>query len=108
MTRAERLALLGRLARLRADRASGRLAKVQVLIDEMERRADAMRDVPDAPFDSMAESVMRDRWERWRGQNLARINLHVARLNTVAQPQREAQARETARAAILEKLQKRR
>ena len=106
MTRDERLALLAKLAALKADRAAARLARVQALIDEMERRAAALRDVPDAPFVSLSESIMRDKWDRWRTQNLAKINTQVARLNVVAQPEREAHARETARAAVLAKLRK--
>lgn len=107
MKDAKRLALLRDLTRLRADRAASRLAQVQGLIDTLETRAAKLRDVPDAAFDSLSASLVQDKWERWRAQNLAQINTQVARLNIAAQPQREARARETAREAVLKKLEKR-
>lgn len=107
MKKADKLAMLRQLTRLRADRASSRLARVQGLIDTLEARATKLRDVPAAEFSSLSASVVQDRWERWRALNLAQINTQVARLNVAAQPQREARARETAREAVLKKLEKR-
>lgn len=107
MKEAEKLALLRQLTRLRADRASIRLAKVQGLIDTLEERAAKLRDVPDAPFESLSASIVQDRWERWRATNLAQINTQIARLNVAAQPQRETRAREMAREAVLKKLERR-
>ena len=107
MKQSEKLTLLRQLTRLRADRASSRLAKVQGLIDTLEARATKLRDVPDAAYNSLSASIVQDRWERWRALNLAQINTQIARLNVAAQPQREARAKETAREAVLKKLEKR-
>ena len=108
MTRAEQLILLQQLARLRADRAAARLARVQGLIDTLETRATALRDVPAADYNDLSEAVVRDRWDRWRAQNLAQLNTQIARLNIAAQPQREAQARETARLGVIKKISEKR
>lgn len=104
MKRAEQLALLRRLAALRADRAAARLARVQGLIDTLETRAAALRSAPVEPRTSISEAQVRDRWDRWRAQNLTVLNMQIARLNAAAQPQREALARETARGQVLGKL----
>lgn len=104
MTRAEQLALLRQLASLRADRAAARLARVQGLIDTLETRADALRSAPSEPGGAISEAQIRDRWDRWRTQNLTVLNGQIARLNGAAQPQREALAKETARGQVLRKL----
>lgn len=104
MTRAEHLALLGQLAKLRADRAAARLARVQGLIETLDSRADALRAAPSEPRLSISEAQVRDRWDRWRAQNLEVLNVQVARLNAAAQPQRETLAKETARQQVLTKL----
>ncbi|SDY44509.1 hypothetical protein SAMN05444004_101459 [Jannaschia faecimaris] len=108
MNRDAQLDLLRQLSRLRADRAAARLARIQGLLNTLEDKATALREEPDTPFTSVAESVVRDRWNRWRAVNLMQINTQVARLNIAAQPQREAQARDIARAAVLTKLRTKR
>lgn len=104
MKRAEQLILLQHLAKLRADRAAARLARVQGLIDTLEERASALRDAPDANFQDLSSATVQDRWDRWRAINLAQLNTQIARLNVAAQPQRETHARETARVGVLGKI----
>lgn len=104
MNRTGQLVLLQQLARLRADRAAARLARVQGLIDTLEARATALRDAPNADFGDLPGAVVQDRWDRWRALNLAQLNTQVARLNMAAQPQREIHARETARVGVLGKI----
>lgn len=107
MTKASQLSDLARLAGMQADRSAARLAKVQGLIDDLERQAEALRGAAPAAPESVAEAVMRDKWQRWREQQLAMFNHQIARLQVVAQPQREVHARDTARKAVLEKLRAR-
>ena len=100
----ERLADLEALARLRADRSAGQLEKFASAIDRLERKVQTLREtVPDAPED-VAEGIMRDRWHRWRRQQISTLNLQLARLQAAAQPLREAHARDLARKTVLEKL----
>lgn len=95
---------LAKLAELRADRSAARLAKIQGLIDTLEAKATALREArPEAPG-SIPEAVMRDRWNRWRAQQVAMLNTQIARLQVVAQPQRELHARDRARTMVLEKV----
>lgn len=92
------------LADLRADRSAARLAKIQGLIDALEAKATALRDArPEQPA-SIAEAVMRDRWNRWRAQQVTMFNTQIARLQVVAQPQRELHARDRARTMVLAKV----
>ncbi|WP_281824929.1 hypothetical protein [Jannaschia rubra] len=100
------LDMLGQLAGLRADRSAARLAKVQVLIDRLQGKLDALRDAAPGTPGSIAEAVMRDRWHRWRAGQIAELNLQIARLEGIAQPHREAHARDAARQAVLERLKK--
>lgn len=98
---------LRKLAELRADRSAARLAKIQGLIDTLEGKATALRDArPDAPA-SIPEAAMRDRWNRWRAQQVGVLNTQIARLQVVAQPQRELHARDRARTMVLEKVRDR-
>ncbi|WP_299818244.1 hypothetical protein [uncultured Jannaschia sp.] len=101
------LARLRRLADLRTDRSAARLARIQGLIDELEGRAGALRDARPEPPASIGEAQMQDRWNRWRREQVTMLNTQVARLNAVAQPQRETLARDRARAAVLGKLKDR-
>ncbi len=102
------LAVLCQLAGLTAEKSAARLARIQSLIDALEgKAADLRRAAPAAPV-SITEAVMRDRWHRWRTQQITLLNMQVARLQAVAQPQREVHARNTARNAVLEKLSKKR
>ncbi|MCK0168256.1 hypothetical protein MWU52_11885 [Jannaschia sp. S6380] len=107
MTR-DRLDELRDLATLRKDRSAARLAKYQGLIDGLEEKVRALRDArPPAP-ESVAEAAARDRWSRWRGQQLMVLNQQIAQLNALAQPHREAHARDHAREIVVDTLRKRR
>lgn len=99
-----RLTQLGALAGLRADRSAARLARVQAAIDTIEGKAAALRNPQVEAPGSIAEAMMRDRWDRWRGEQLRLLNQQIARLHAMAQPQREANARDQARRRVLEKL----
>lgn len=105
--KADDLAQLARLAELRADRSAARLAKIQGLIDTLEAKAAALRDARSEAPASIAEAVMRDRWNRWRVQQTTMLNTQIARLQVVAQPQRELHARDRARTLVLEKVRER-
>lgn len=105
--KAAELNQLRRIADLRTDRSAARLARIQGLIDELEGRADALRDARPEPPASIGEAQMQDRWNRWRRQQVTMLNAQVARLNAVAQPQRETLARDRARAMVLGKLKDR-
>ena len=99
-----RIAELEALAGLRADRSAARLARFQTAIATLEGRAAALRDQrAEAPV-GIAEAVMRDRWDRWRGEQVRSLGQQLARLQAVAQPQREAHTRDRARRLVLEKL----
>lgn len=100
----DRLAQLGALAALRTDRASARLVRLQGAIDGIESKAAALRDVRPEPPGSVSDAVMRDRWHRWRTEQLRFLGQQAARLHAAAQPLREAQARDRARQRIIERL----
>ena len=102
MTDKTDLAVLCQLAGLTAEKSAARLARIQSLIDTLEGKAADLRRA------AITEAVMRDRWHRWRTQQITLLNMQVARLQAVAQPQREVHARNTARNAVLEKLSKKR
>lgn len=93
-----------RLAGLRADRSAARLAQIQAAIDVLETKASTLRDAATEAPASVAEAVMRDKWDRWRTEQLRVLNHQIARLQMVAQPQREAHARDNARRKVIEKL----
>lgn len=101
-----RLSRLEALAGLRADRSGARLARVQTAIDALERKAAALRHPQVGAPASVADAVMRDRWDRWRSEQLRQIGHQLARLHAAAQPQREAHARDRARRSVLERLTK--
>lgn len=104
--RTDRLAQLAALAGLRADRSAARLARVQQAIDALEAKACMLRaPMAEAPG-SVAEAVMRDRWDRWRAEQVRLLNHRIARLQAAAQPQREARARDEARRRVVESLAK--
>ena len=101
------LARLAQLADLRADRSAARLAKIQGLIDTLESKAAALREARPEQPESIAEAVMRDRWNRWRAQQVGVLNTQIARLQVVAQPQREVHARDRARTMVLARVRDR-
>ena len=96
------MAQLAALAGLRAERSATRLARVQRAIDALEARADALRRPMAEPPGSVADAVMRDRWDRWRGEQLRLLGTRIARLHAAAQPEREARARDEARRRVVE------
>lgn len=101
------MAGLGRLAGLRADRSAARLARIQSAIDGLEEKVEALRTgSPEAPV-SVAEAMLRDKWDRWRSEQIRTLNHQIARIQMIAQPQRELQARDGARVRVLEELAKR-
>ena len=102
--RRDDLGQLELLAGLRADRSASRLARIQAAIDGLERKAEGLRAATGEAPGSVAEAVMRDRWHRWRAEQLRLLNHQIARLQMVAQPQREAHARDAARRQVLARL----
>ncbi|MEM9796283.1 MAG: hypothetical protein AAF919_07325 [Pseudomonadota bacterium] len=92
------------LAELRVTRSAGRLARVQVRIDDLQARAEALRRVDGAPVESVTEARVRDKWAIWRAGEVVRLNGEIARLEAQAQPLREANARDRARRAVLARL----
>lgn len=101
------LSQLAALAGLRADRSTARLSRLQVAIDALEAKAKALHRPLAEPPGSIADAMMHDRWDRWRSQQIRLINDRILRLQTMAQPLREARARDQARASVLEALRKR-
>ncbi|SFJ42427.1 hypothetical protein SAMN04488095_2824 [Jannaschia pohangensis] len=101
---ARKLRDLEQLATLRRDRSAVRLAKIQSLIDRLQTKADDLRGKELAASADIAQAIVQDRWDRWRAGQLAELSTQIARLQAVAQPERERHARDQARRAILEKL----
>ena len=99
-----RLDQLAALATLRADRASSRLGRLQAAIDGLAAKAEALRAPMAEPPGSISEAVMRDRWDRWRSEQLRLANERILRLEAAAQPLRELRARDQARAEVLARL----
>jgi hypothetical protein len=95
---------LGELAALRSARSAARLAPHEARLRRLKSEADALRPVPAAPSVDLLEAVLRDRHARWREDALLRAMAALARAEAEAQPLREAQARDRAREAVLEKL----
>lgn len=102
----DELAQLTALAEIRADRSASRLVRLQTAIDALEAKAASLRNPCEEAPGSIADAVMHDRWNRWRSEQIRLLNARILRLQVVAQPLREAQARDTARAKVLEKLAK--
>lgn len=98
-----RLALLHRLAALRADRSAARLARAQAAIDTLEVRAASLRE-PLAPEPDPRLAAIGDVHERWRRGQLVALNREIAGRRAHAEPLREAQARDRAREMVLARL----
>lgn len=101
-----RLAELRALAALREQRSAAGVAKYQVHIDRLEAQAEALRQASRSAPASIGEAEMHDRWNRWRMQQLALLNQQIARLHALAQPRREAHARDRARQTVIGELEK--
>ncbi len=97
---------LRQLAALRAQRSGAQLARIQRAINIAEDRAEALRTNPDSAPGSVSEAVFRDRWNRWRKQELQVLNGKIALMQSAAQPQREAHARDRARESVIDELSK--
>lgn len=102
--KAARLAELHRLADLRAERSAARLMRAQTAIDALETRADGLRTPLERDDSDPRMAVVADRHERWRRDQLIALNGEIALRRAHAEPLRQAQARDRARALVLEKL----
>ncbi|WP_055664663.1 hypothetical protein [Jannaschia seosinensis] len=95
---------LSELVALKEQKTGHRLARIQALIDQLEGKAQVLRDTPGNAEDDFGAAILHDRWQRWRGQQLAVLNEQLARLHAAAQPERERHAHNVARRNVVEKL----
>ncbi|MGB3406448.1 MAG: hypothetical protein WBA67_03055, partial [Jannaschia sp.] len=77
-------------------------------VNELQRRAVGLRDAGTVEATTIAELIVQDRHDAWRHAELSKLTLQLAKANAVAQPLREAHARDVARQQVVSKLSKRR
>ena len=95
------------LAQIREQKSGAKLARLQTLIDQLEGKATALRTATPNANGDIGAAIMQDRWHRWRNQQIAVLNTQVARLQAVAQPERERHARNVAKRNVIETLRAR-
>lgn len=104
----DRLHLLGQLAALRAQRSAAALARRMTILTELEARDAALRNATPQDTADLTHLIARDRHDTWRGQQLAKLSLDLARANAQVQPYREAHSRDLAREQVIARLRSRR
>ncbi|GIT91629.1 hypothetical protein JANAI62_20860 [Jannaschia pagri] len=103
MTKAD-LRALHKLAELRALRSAADLAKRQTVVSALEAQAAPLRQTASCETADISQLMVQEKHDLWRADQLSRLTLQLAQAQAAAQPYREAHARDTARAKVIERL----